>query len=145
MIDEYFASIVPARTEVVEGSPTVWAANAVTERSVTVRGSNACLLIVIWSTLIGGCLASGVAASDADETAAWDGETYVLSVGEMEILHEVNTDDTWSQARDELRKQQKESARERVERLTAQQAELLSTLLAEVGDTCVKASDCGAH
>ena len=29
---------------------------------------------------------------------AWDGEAYVLSVGEMEIAHDINTDDIWSQA-----------------------------------------------
>ena len=53
-------------------------------------------------TLIGVCLVLGMAAhgADADDTKAWDGETYVLSVGEMEILHDVNTDDSWSPAPD---------------------------------------------
>ena len=100
MIDEYRASIVPSRAEVVVGSPTVWTTNAVTERSVTAHRNNACTLMSLWSTLMGGCLVVGMAAHGADDTAVWDGETYVLSVGEMEILHDVNTDDTWSPAPD---------------------------------------------
>ena len=31
---------------------------------------------------------------------AWDGETYVLTVRDMEILQDINTDDTWSSAPD---------------------------------------------
>ncbi|MDE0451687.1 MAG: hypothetical protein OXI90_07960 [Gammaproteobacteria bacterium] len=130
----------------------------------------------LWSTFVGGCLVLGVPAHGADDTTAWERETYVLSVGEMEILHDVNTDDTWSpapdlvvrvsrsdpevsrqirrleianerreerrrkvaSARDELREQREESARESVEPLTGEQTERLSTLLAEVGDTCEK-------
>ena len=54
------------------------------------------------SLLIGGCLVFGMAAhgADPDDTMAWDGATYVLSVGEMEMLQDVNTDDTWSPAPD---------------------------------------------
>lgn len=130
----------------------------------------------LWSTLVGGCLVFGMAVYGADDTAAWDGETYMLSVGEMEILQDINTDDSWSPAPDlvvriartdpevsreirrleiangrreerrrkvkpagdELRKQREESARERVEPLTGRQAELLSSLLADVGDICAK-------
>lgn len=133
----------------------------------------------LWSTVVVGCLAFGAAVYGAGDPAAWDGETYVLSVGEMEILQDINTDDSWSPApdlvvrisrtdpevsreirrleianerrkerrqkvkpaRDELRELREESARERVEPLTGQQTERLNTLLAEVGDTCVKSPD----
>ncbi len=151
------------------------AAYAATDCSA-VRRNSACMFTSTGLTVIGGFLVLGMAAHGAGETTAWDGETYVLSVGEMEILHDVNMDDTWSPApdlvvrvsrydpavsreihrlelankgreerrrkvapaRDELRQQQRESARERVEPLTEQQAERLYLLLAEVGDICGK-------
>ena len=50
--------------------------------------------------LVSGCLALAVAATAAvsSPVVAWDGETYVLSVRGMEVLHEVNTDDRLSPA-----------------------------------------------
>ena len=56
----------------------------------------------VWLTLTKGCLVLGIVAHGASAGAApgWDGETYVLSVRDMEILHDVNTDDRWSPAPD---------------------------------------------
>lgn len=53
-------------------------------------------------TLVNGCLVLGIAGHGvcAGDAMAWDGETYVLSVGDMEILHDINTDDRWSAAPD---------------------------------------------
>ena len=55
-----------------------------------------------WLTLIKGCLVLGISshAAAATDAMARDGETYVLSVRDMEILHDVNTDDRWSPAPD---------------------------------------------
>lgn len=51
-----------------------------------------------WPTLAKGCIVlSVVGVSDA---SGWDGDTYVLSVRNMEITHDVNTDDKWSPAPD---------------------------------------------
>ena len=121
-----------------------------------------------------GCLAhAAVALGAADETVSGGG-VYVLSVGQMEISHDVNADDSWSPApdlvvcvartdpevslrigqlkaanvrrdargrelrlaRDRLRRQERESARPRVESLTDAQTERLEALLAEVGSLC---------
>ena len=56
----------------------------------------------VWLTLIKGPLVLGiaVAAVDASDASGWDGDTYVLSVRDMEIAHDVNTDDWWSPAAD---------------------------------------------
>ncbi len=53
-------------------------------------------------SVIKGCLVLGISSHTAAATdaMAWDGETYVLSVRDMEILHDVNTDDRWSPAPD---------------------------------------------
>ena len=53
-------------------------------------------------SVIKGCLVLGISSHTAAATdaMAWDGETYVLSVRDMEILHDVNTDDRWSRAPD---------------------------------------------
>ena len=53
-------------------------------------------------SVIKGCLVLGISshAAAVTDAMAWDGETYVLSVRDMEILHDVNTDDRWSPAPD---------------------------------------------
>ncbi len=124
--------------------------------------------------LVADSLFRGAVAYGASDAAALDGETYVLSVGRMEIAHDVDTDDSWSPApdlvvciartdpevrgriqrlgvtkarlearqrelkpaRDRLRGQEEESARERVEPLTEAQTDRLGALVAEVGPLC---------
>ena len=58
----------------------------------------------VWLTLTKGCLVLGIVAHGASASAGaasgWDGATYVLTVRDMEILHDVNTDDSWSPAPD---------------------------------------------
>ena len=56
----------------------------------------------LWLTLTKGCLVLGISshAAAATDAMAWDGATYVLTVRDMEILHDVNTDDRWSPAPD---------------------------------------------
>ena len=58
---------------------------------MNLRSRKAALSIVL------GVVAPTVGASDA---MAWDGKTYVLSVRDMEIVQDIDTDDTWSTAPD---------------------------------------------
>ena len=58
---------------------------------MNLRSRKAALSIVL------GVVAPTVGASDA---MAWDGKTYVLSVRDMEIVQDINTDDAWSPAAD---------------------------------------------
>ncbi len=46
-----------------------------------------------------GCLVAGAITYGAGDAPAADGGTYVLSVGQMEVAHDVNMDDSWSPAR----------------------------------------------
>ena len=60
-------------------------------KDMNLRSRKAALSIVL------GVVAPTVGASDA---MAWDGKTYVLSVRDMEIVQDIDTDDTWSTAPD---------------------------------------------